>query len=115
VIRTKKKKKIFISYPSVQKDSESHVASYVMGTGVLYTRLKRARHERDRSPNVIAKVKKELSYTSTLSCALMSCRVFCYVILSGNWLFGKKQTFPLSDSSESNITIFITFCEISST
>jgi len=113
VIRTRTRPKIFISYPSVQTDSGSHIASYLMDTGVLYPRLKRARHEHDHSPNVIAEVNKELSYTSALLCALLLCRVFCYATESGNWLFGKKQTFPLSDSGESNIMYCTTFCEIS--
>ena len=56
LIRSRRGPKSFISYPSVQTDSGSHVASYLMVTGFLYPRLKRVRPTDDYSPQNVGKI-----------------------------------------------------------
>jgi hypothetical protein len=50
---------------NVQTDSGAHPASYSMGTGDLYSEVKRSGHEVDKLPPTNAEVKNAWSYTST--------------------------------------------------
>jgi hypothetical protein len=57
-------KNIFFSTSS-RPALNAHLASYIMGTGVLYFGVKRPRRGAEHSPPISAEVKKICIYTST--------------------------------------------------